>query len=123
MSLTPHHLHALLLAERSRDVTTIETAVRDALDAGPGTTLSQIDQVFRDAGSPVYLIAGSGQKFWVVVRGLPALLSALKAARAGSEPASTGRPVVSGSETFAPSCETLPGDHFQFRRPPVRDLI
>ena len=49
--------HALLVAERSRDVVPISEAMSTVLAASPKLTLLDIEQVFRESGSPIYLIA------------------------------------------------------------------
>jgi hypothetical protein len=46
----------LLLAERSRDVAVITEAVDAVLATSPEESPIDIEMVFRDAGSPVYLI-------------------------------------------------------------------
>ena len=57
MPLLLTQFHKLLMAERSRDVAAITEAIEAVMAANPETTLLEIDQVFRDAGSPVYLVA------------------------------------------------------------------
>ena len=74
MPLVLDQAHALLIAERSRDATTITEAISAVLATNPETNLLEIDQVFRDAGSSVYLIAKPGL---TIVFGLPAWRSAL----------------------------------------------
>jgi hypothetical protein len=73
--LTQHH--KLLMAERSRDVATITEAIEAVIAVSPETTLLEIDQVFRDAGSPVYLVA---KPELTVAIGMPAWIAALAAA-------------------------------------------
>ena len=74
MPLVLAQAHALLIAERSRDATTITEAISAVLATNPETNLFEIDQVFRDAGSSVYLIA---KPELTIVFGLPAWRSAL----------------------------------------------
>jgi hypothetical protein len=49
-------VRTLLLAERSRDVAVITEAVDAVLATSPEVSPLDIEMVFRDAGSPVYLI-------------------------------------------------------------------
>jgi hypothetical protein len=74
MPLALDQVHALLIAERSRDVATITEAIEAVMAANPETTLLDVDQVFRDAGAPVYLIA---KPELTIVIGMPARRSAL----------------------------------------------
>lgn len=64
------------MADRTRDATWIAVVIEDLLDANPGTTLPEIDQELRDAGSQCYLIAGPG-KFRMVTGGKLAMLRAV----------------------------------------------
>jgi hypothetical protein len=57
MPLALDQAHALLIAERSRDVATITEAIEAVTAVNPDTNLLDIEEAFRDAGSPVYLIA------------------------------------------------------------------
>ena len=57
MTLSLNQCHSLLLAEQSRDASVITAAVTDVLAANSETNLLEIEMAFRDAGSPVYLIA------------------------------------------------------------------
>ena len=50
-------VHRLLVAERSRDIGVITAAVNDVLATSPEVSPLDIEMVFRDAGSPVYLIS------------------------------------------------------------------
>ena len=50
-------VRTLLLAERSRDVAVITEAVDAVLATSPEVSPLDIEMVFRDAGSPIYLIA------------------------------------------------------------------
>ena len=52
-----HQVHRLLVAERSRDVGVITEAVDAVLATSPEVSPLDIEMVFRDAGSPVYLIS------------------------------------------------------------------
>ena len=74
MTLSLNQCHFLLLAERSRDASVITAAVTDVLAANPETNLLEIEMAFRDAGSPVYLIA---KPDLTIVIGMPAWRSAL----------------------------------------------
>jgi hypothetical protein len=97
MPLALDQVHALLIAERSRDVATITEAIEAVMAANPETTLLDVDQVFRDAGAPVYLIA---KPELTIVIGMPAWRSALdrlgmspeanRQALAGKTPATYG---------------------------------
>ena len=81
MTLSLNQCHSLLLAERSRDAGVIEAAVNDVLTSNSETNLLEIEMAFRDAGSPVYLIA---KPELTVVIGMPAWRSALD--RLGTTP-------------------------------------
>ena len=74
MPLALDQAHALLIAERSRDAATIIEAIEAVLAMSSETNLFEIDQVFRDAGSPVYLIA---KPELTIVIGMPAWRRAL----------------------------------------------
>ena len=67
-------VRTLLLAERSRDVGVITEAVDAVLATSPEESPIDIEMVFRDAGSPVYLI---GKPELTIVIGMPARRSAL----------------------------------------------
>jgi hypothetical protein len=79
LSLDQHH--ALLIAERSRDVDVITAIVAKVLAANPDATPLDIEMAFREGGSHVYLIAGSALS---VVIGAPAWRAELD--RAGLSP-------------------------------------
>ena len=66
--------HALLIAERSREATKITEAISAVLAANSETNLLEIEEVFRDAGSSVYLIA---EPELTIVIGMSAWRSAL----------------------------------------------
>ena len=72
MPLALDQAHALLIAERSRVVTITEAI--EAVMAMRETNLLEVEEVFRDAGSPVYLIA---QPELTIVIGMPAWRRAL----------------------------------------------
>jgi hypothetical protein len=74
MPLALDQAHALLIAERSRDATTITEAISAVLAANSETNLLEIEEVFRDAGSSVYLIA---EPRLTIVIGMSAWRSAL----------------------------------------------
>ena len=59
MALSLDQHHALLIAERSRDVDVITAIVAKVLAANPNATPLDIEMAFREGGSHVYLIAGS----------------------------------------------------------------
>ena len=67
-------VRTLLLAERSRDVAVITEAVDAVLATSPEVSPLDIEMVFRDAGSPVYLIS---KPELTIVIGMPAWRSAL----------------------------------------------
>ena len=67
-------VRTLLLAERSRDVGVITEAVDAVLATSPEVSPLDIEMVFRDAGSPVYLIS---KPELTIVFGMPAWRSAL----------------------------------------------
>ena len=62
-------VRTLLLAERSRDVGVITEAVDAVLATSPEVSPLDIEMVFRDTGSPVYLI---GKPELTIVIGMPA---------------------------------------------------
>jgi hypothetical protein len=72
MLLALDQAHALLIAERSRVVTITEAI--EAVMAMRETNLLEVEEVFRDAGSSVYLIA---KPELTIVFGMPAWRSAL----------------------------------------------
>jgi len=74
MPLALDQAHAFLIAERSRDATTITEAISAVLAANSETNLLEIEEVFRDAGSSVYLIA---EPELTIVIGMSAWRSAL----------------------------------------------
>ena len=67
-------VRTLFLAERSRDVAVISEAVDAVLVTNPEVSPLDIETVFRDAGSPVYLI---GKPELTIVIGMPAWRRAL----------------------------------------------
>jgi len=67
-------VRTLLIAERSRDVAVLTEAVDAVLATSPEVSPLDIEMVFRDAGSPVYLMAKP--KLTIVI-GMPAWRSAL----------------------------------------------
>ena len=74
MPLALDQAQALLIAERSRDATTITEAISAVLAASSETNLLEVEEVFRDAGSSVYLIA---KPELTIVIGMSAWRSAL----------------------------------------------
>ena len=97
MALSLDQQHALLIAERSRDVGVIAAAVNDVLAENPHATLLDIETAFRDEGSHVYLIAGPTLS---VVIGMPAWRVALD--RAGLSP-ETNRMALAGTHRRRPA--------------------
>ena len=88
-------VRTLLLAERSRDVAVITEAVDAVLATSPEVSPLDIEMVFRDAGSPIYLI---GKPELTIVIGMPAWRSALD--RLGMSPQEnrwTGATILFGS--------------------------
>ena len=67
-------VRTLLLAERSHDVAVITEAVDAVLATSPEVSPLDIEMVFRDAGSPAYLIS---KPELTIVFGMPAWRSAL----------------------------------------------
>ena len=74
MALALDQAHVLLIAERSRHAATIAEAIEAVLAMSPETNLLEVEEVFRHAGSPVYLIA---QPELTIVIGMPAWRRAL----------------------------------------------
>ena len=74
MPLSLDQAHALLLAERTRDVGVIMTAISTVLAANAETNLLEIEQVFRESGSPSYLVA---RPELTIAIGMPAWRGAL----------------------------------------------
>ena len=79
MPISPKQRHKLLMAERTRDAAWITTVIEELIEANPDTTLMDVDQEFRDAGSQTYLVARQC-KFQVVTGGRLAMLWAVSAA-------------------------------------------
>ena len=73
-----HQVHRLLVAERSRDIGVITAAVNDVLATSPEVSPLDIEMVFRDAGSPVYLI---GKPELTIVISMPAWRQRARSAR------------------------------------------
>ena len=57
MPLSLQHRHALLLAERTRDISTITAVVEEVLAANPETSLLDIETALRHADRQAYLVA------------------------------------------------------------------
>ena len=57
MPIALDQAYALFIAQRSREATKITEAISAVLAANSETNLLEIEEVFRDAGSSVYLIA------------------------------------------------------------------
>ena len=66
MALTADQRHALLLADRTRDVRQITSAVALVLASNPETDLLEIETAFRDAAAMAYLVA-TNEGFAVVI--------------------------------------------------------
>jgi hypothetical protein len=75
MPLSVQHRHALLLADRTRDVRTITTVVTEVLAANPETTPLDIETALRAAAGAAYLVATT--EGFEVVLGLLAMLAAV----------------------------------------------
>jgi hypothetical protein len=85
MPLTADQRHALLLADRTRDVGQITVVIVHVLAANPDANLFDIEMAFRDAACAAYVIAGPSKAFHVVIGGLSAMLAALGAAGRSAE--------------------------------------
>jgi len=77
MPLSRQHRHAVLLAERTRDVRTITAVVTEVLAANPETSLLDIETALRAAASQTYLVANSTTAAYQIVFGMPAWHAAL----------------------------------------------
>ena len=77
MPLSLQHRHAVLLADRTRDVRTITTVVTEVLAASPETNLLDIETALRDADRQAYLVANNTTVGFEVVLGMPAWNAAL----------------------------------------------
>jgi hypothetical protein len=76
MPLSLQHRHAVLLADRTRDVRTVTTVVTEVLAANPETTPLDIETALRAAGQ-AYLVANSTTAGFEIVLGMPAWHTAL----------------------------------------------
>ena len=72
MPLSLQHRHAVLLADRTRDVRTITTVVTEVLAANPETTPLDIETALRAAAGQAYLAANSTTAGFEIVLGMPA---------------------------------------------------
>jgi hypothetical protein len=79
MPLTADQRHALLLADRSRDVGQITVVIERVLAANDAN-LFDIEMAFRDTACAAYVITGPSKAFHVITGGLPAMLAAVAAA-------------------------------------------
>ena len=77
MPLSLQHRHAVLLADRTRDVRTITTVVTEVLAANPEMTPLDIETALRAAAGQTYLVANSTTAGFEIVLGMPACHSAL----------------------------------------------
>jgi hypothetical protein len=80
MPLTADQRHALLLADRSRDVGLITVVIEHVLAANADANLFDIEMAFRDGACAAYLIVGPSKSFHVIIGGLSAMLDAVAAA-------------------------------------------
>jgi hypothetical protein len=80
MPLSPDQRHALLLADRSRDVSQITVVIEHVFAANSDANLFDIEMAFRDAARAAYVIAGPSKAFHVIIGELPDVLSAVAAA-------------------------------------------
>ena len=81
MPLSRQHRHAVLLADRTRDVRTIITVVTEVLGANPETKPLDIETALRAAARQAYLVASSTAAGFQIVLGMPAWHAALADAR------------------------------------------
>ena len=77
MPLSLQHRHAVLLADRTRDVRTITTVVTEVLAANPETTPLDIETALRAAFGQAYLVANSTTAGFEIVLGMQARDAAL----------------------------------------------
>jgi len=77
MPLSLQHRHAVLLAEPTRDISTITTVFTEVLAATPETSLLDIETALRAAASQTYLVANSTTAGFQIVFGTPAWHAAL----------------------------------------------
>ena len=77
MPLSLQLRHAVLLADRTRDVRTITTVVTEVLAANPETTPLDIETALRAAAGQAYLVANSTTAGFEIVLGMPAWHAAL----------------------------------------------
>ena len=77
MPLSLQHRHAVLLAEPTRDISTITTVFTEVLAATPETSLLDIETALRAAASQTYLVANSTTAGFEIVLGMPARDAAL----------------------------------------------
>ena len=69
MPLSLQHRHAVLLADRTRDVRTITTVVTEVLAANPETTPLDIETALHAAAGQAHLVAYSTTAGFEIVRG------------------------------------------------------
>ena len=77
MPLSRQHRHAVLLADRTRDIRTITTVVTEVLAANPETTPLDIETALRAAFGQAYLVANSATAGFEIVLGIPTWHAAL----------------------------------------------
>lgn len=80
MKILPHHRHALLTADRSRDANVMAEAIETVLAEVPGCTLLDAEIVLRDGGAQAFLVADGSERRVKVCIGVGAMLDALDAA-------------------------------------------
>jgi hypothetical protein len=77
MPLSLQHRHAVLLADRTRDVRTITTVVTEVFEANPDTTPLDIETALRAANGQAYLVANRTTVGFQIVLGTPTWQAAL----------------------------------------------
>ena len=73
MPLSLQHRHAVLLADRTRDISTINIVVTEVLAANPETSPLDIETALRAANRQTYLVANSTTAGFQIVFGMPSL--------------------------------------------------
>jgi hypothetical protein len=74
--LTPKQRHALLMADRTKDVAVIRGTIDRVLSEDPDTTFFDIEMAFRDAAAHTYLVMEGGSLR--IVFGMSEWLEAMK---------------------------------------------
>jgi hypothetical protein len=78
MPITAHQRHALLLADRTRDVALITATIESLLEENETLSLAEIETALRDAAAHSYVVVGDP---FTVVLGMPERRDALHQAR------------------------------------------